>query len=205
MHDHFFPNMPFGWTFYGVLIAFLAVAAYIDTRRMVIPKWVSLSLLALGVVFNVARGAWLGSEDHVVWQLEPGGPWLGAADGFLFALVGFLVGFIVFFVLWILGVCGGGDLKLFAALSAWVGPSVFFWILALSTVILLVLSLGHMMFQFLARSPQALASLRADKKHNGKVARDPRRARGWTYAFPLALATAFILLWDVLGGQHLRS
>jgi prepilin peptidase CpaA len=108
------------------------------------------------------------------------------------------MGFGIFFVMWILGVCGGGDLKLFAALSAWVGVGpqyLLFWILALSTVILFVLSLGHAILRFVAPSPQATPPARTDKKSNGKPARDPRRARGWTYALPLALATAFVLLW----------
>jgi Flp pilus assembly protein protease CpaA len=194
----FFPSLSFGWTFYGVLIAFLVVAAYIDARRMIIPKWVSLSILTLGVIFNLARGAWLGDQGVKVWLFEPNGLWLGAADGFLFALAGFLMGFGIFFVMWILGVCGGGDLKLFAALSAWVGVGpqyLLFWILALSTVILFVLSLGHAILRFVAPSPQATPPARTDKKSNGKPARDPRRARGWTYALPLALATAFVLLW----------
>ncbi len=172
----FFPNLSFGWTFYGVLIAFLVIAAYIDARRMIIPKWVSLSILTLGVIFNLARGAWLGDQGIKVWLFEPNGLWLGAVDGFLFALVGFLAGFAIFFVMWILGVCGGGDLKLFAALSAWVGVGpqyLLFWILALSTVILFVLSLGYAILQFHSPKPSSHAAVRADKKNNGKLARDP--------------------------------
>src|SRR5207253_1912546 len=94
-----------------------------------------------------------------------------------------------------LGVCRGGDVKLFAAVSSWVGPEFFLWILALSTIILFVLSLMQAVFAFRAASPQAAPSGRADKKSKGTVARDPRRARGLTYAFPLALATALVLLW----------
>ena len=38
------PNPAFGWSFYGVLIAFLAVASYTDLRRITI----LLSTAAIG-------------------------------------------------------------------------------------------------------------------------------------------------------------
>ncbi len=46
---------------------------------------------------------------------------MGALDGFLFALVGSLVGFAFFAILFALGTCGGGDVKLFTAIGAWLG------------------------------------------------------------------------------------
>src|SRR4051812_48412648 len=104
-----FPSPWFAWSFLSVLLALLSVAAYQDVKRMVIPKWVTLPMLALGFVMNVVRGAWVEGS---------GG---GAGEGFLFALAGFGTGLGLFLSMWMLGTCGGGDVKLFAALGAWAG------------------------------------------------------------------------------------
>jgi prepilin peptidase CpaA len=189
----FFPNPAFGWTFYALLIALLACAALIDLRRAIVPKWLSLTTLALGVACNVVRGAWLGSLERSVWTLELHGYWLGAADGLLFALAGFFTGFGIFFLMWIVGACGGGDVKLFAALSAWVGPYISVRILVLSTVILIVLLGLKLAALFLTQSPKAALAPPVDKK--GATPRERRSARGMTYALPLLLATALALLW----------
>jgi Flp pilus assembly protein protease CpaA len=204
----FFPNPAFGWTFYAILIALLAGAAVIDLRRAVVPKWLSLTTLALGVACNVVRGAWLGGMDRAVWTLDPHGMWAGAADGFLFALAGFFTGFAIFFLMWIVGACGGGDVKLFAALSAWVGPYISVRILVLSTLILIVLLGLKLGALFLTRSPKAALAPPVDKKgtvpRDPRSGRDPRAARGMTYALPLLLATALALLWFFRGDLNLR-
>src|SRR4051812_3196431 len=128
----FFPDPLFGWAFVAALFALLAVAAWNDLRALVIPKQLTLPALALGLLFNVARGAWLGADGHAAWVLGEGGPAAGALDGLLFALAGFAVAFGLFFLFWFLGVCGGGDVKLFAALGAWVGPRYVLYVLIVS-------------------------------------------------------------------------
>src|SRR5206468_2315165 len=80
----FFPNPEFGWVFFAALAGLLGAAAYADTRRLVIPKKISLTILGLGVLFNVVRGAWLGAEGKPGWVFD-GGALAGAADGLLFA------------------------------------------------------------------------------------------------------------------------
>jgi Flp pilus assembly protein protease CpaA len=196
----FFPNQAFAWTFCGVLLLLLVVAVSIDLRRKIVPKWLSLTTLALGVTCNLVRGAWLGSRDVETWWLGGHGPWLGAADGFLFALAGFLTGFGAFFFMWIMGACGGGDVKIFAAVSAWVGPYICLWIMVLATVILIVLLGLQLAATFLIHSPNALTSRSADKKGKALPARGmadtgaPRSLfRCWS--LPLALATALALFW----------
>src|SRR5262249_6400200 len=130
MHPAFFPGPAFAWVYFLVLMSLLAVASYTDLRRLTIPKWVSLTVLALGLVVNVVRGAWLGSAGLAGWVLDGGGVGLGLLDGLLFALAGFALGFVLFFVLWLLGTVGGGDVKLFAALGAWIGPGLTVAVLA---------------------------------------------------------------------------
>jgi Flp pilus assembly protein protease CpaA len=196
----FFPNPAFAWTFYGILVALLAMAAAIDLRRVLVPKWLSLTTLALGVACNVVRGSWMGGLDLADWCLGPHwdgwrGAWLGGADGLLFALAGFLTGFGIFFLMWTVGACGGGDVKLFAAVGAWVGPYISLWILALSTIILIMLLGLKLGVLFLIQSPKAPSPPQADKKGKATGPHEPRIARGLTYSLPLALATALALLW----------
>jgi Flp pilus assembly protein protease CpaA len=191
----FFPSQAFAWTFCGMLLAMLVLAAYIDLRRQVVPKWLSLTTFALGVTWNLVRGAWMGSQGLETWWLGAHGTWIGAADGFLFALAGFLTGFGTFFFMWIAGACGGGDVKIFAAVSAWVGPYISLWIMVLSTVILILLLGLKLGALFLFQAPKAPRPRSADKNGKAPRARDPRLARGMTYALPLALATALAMFW----------
>src|SRR5262249_14742104 len=122
MYKPFFPNLPFAWTFLCVLGAMISVTTYVDFRRMVIPKRLVVPLFVSGVMMNLARGAWLADEGNQLWICSTGRAWTGLVDGFLFALIGAIAGFGILYLMWILGTCGGGDVKLFSALGAWLGP-----------------------------------------------------------------------------------
>jgi Flp pilus assembly protein protease CpaA len=134
----------FGWAFYAVLLGFLGVATYTDIGRLKIPNKLTVTMLAVGLVVSLVRGAWLGSvleqagSDQTVW-LFANTPVLGALDGLLCALAGFAASFVVFMLLWLLGVLGGGDVKLMAALGAWVGFTIQMVFLVLGSMIALIL------------------------------------------------------------------
>jgi Flp pilus assembly protein protease CpaA len=115
-----FPNLAFAAVYLGILVIALGYAAYVDWTTLKVPKQLTVGLLGTGLVVNVIRGAWLGSEGRPGWLLD-GGMVAGAFDGLLFAMVGFLVGFALFFVFWIFGLGGGGDVKLVGASGAWLG------------------------------------------------------------------------------------
>lgn len=195
MTASFFPDPLFAWVFCLALVGLLATASFTDFRTFLVPKWVSLSCLALGVLFNVVRGAWLGSDGTRVWLFAEPTLTLGALDGLLFALFGALVGFGIFFGLWVLGGCGGGDVKLFAALASWVGAYYAIWIMAFSTAILLVLSVVIL----IVRSAQkgGVKAMREHSLQQGVKGKDGKRPRSrlMTYSFPLAVATSLVLLW----------
>lgn len=80
----------------------LAVATFTDLRSRRIPNWLVLPFLATG--FGVS--AWLNG-------------WHGAAQ----SAEGFGVGALIFGFLFWMGGMGMGDVKLCAAIGAWVGPS----------------------------------------------------------------------------------
>src|ERR1700722_15847864 len=96
--SRFYPDPVFGWTFYAVLLGFLAVATYTDMGQLKIPKKLTLAMLAVGVVMNLVRGVWMGSvlehagSDETVW-LFANTPAMGALDGLLCALAGFAASF----------------------------------------------------------------------------------------------------------------
>lgn len=191
----FFPDRAFGWAFYLVLVSITLVAAYVDLRRMIVPKWISLPTLVLGIVFNLLRGGWLGYDEARTWLFEGQGILVGLIDGLLFSLAGFLVGFGLFFVLWILGTCGGGDVKLCASVGAWVGPRYMVFLVVGTLVAVIVISLGVLLANFVAHG---MAKTRKDfslrmgrKTADGKVT----RKRMLTFSLPVALATSVVLLW----------
>jgi prepilin peptidase CpaA len=206
MYKPFFPDAGFGWAFFGILAVLTAVAAVVDLRKMVIPKWLTIPTLALGVLFNTARGAWMGELDQGTWAFAPRGMLLGAFDGFLFALVGFLAGFAIFLMMWILGMCAGGDVKLFAAIGAWVGPYYCLWVLAGSMIVLIVLSLLRTLVLFstrgFAETRKAYSARQGQHRKKGQLAPVPRH-RLMTYSLPLAVATAAVILWFFRFDLHL--
>ena len=204
MNPPFFPDPAFAWTFYAALVGLAAVAAVIDLRTAVIPKWLSLTTLGLGFAFNVARGAFLGARGMQLTWLETGGPWLGALDGFLFALVGFLLSFVIFFVLWILGTCGGGDVKLFAAVGAWVGVSKVLILLLGSLVVLMVLFV--IKFATAGLSPSKIQKALRESTRAGQAKGKPALGKlRITYSLPIAVSAAVLLLFLFRYELHLEA
>ena len=95
--------------FAGLLIA----AAASDWRSMVVPNRYSLALAGLFPSYVLASGA---AVD-----------WIGSL---IYAAIAFSVGFLLF----ALRLCGGGDVKLFAAVALWAGPALFVPMLFYTTV-----------------------------------------------------------------------
>lgn len=186
MTHPFFPDYNFGLVFGALLMAGLAVASWIDLKTLVVPKPVTLGLLAAGLLANVVRGVWLGSEGHTAWVFGPAGGVGGGFDGLLFAIAGLLVGFVVFFLLWIFGVCGGGDVKLAAAVGAWVGPSFFFGVLVLAVPVVILLTMARLGVAMLRGRP---------KTAGGGVQAGPGlQWRLMSYSLPMTIAVGVLLL-----------
>ncbi|MFQ3594269.1 MAG: A24 family peptidase, partial [Gemmataceae bacterium] len=146
----YFPDPLSGWLFVSGLAVILALASYTDERYTKVPKWITLPAFFVGLVVSMLRGIWLSVHGMPVWLLGETNLVLGAIDGLLFALSGVVVGFVIFFMIWILGGCGGGDVKLFAALGAWVGPYLSFWNLLVSMVLLMFCFLGVITYRLLS-------------------------------------------------------
>jgi prepilin peptidase CpaA len=92
-------------------VAVLTVATWTDLRSRRIPNWLVLPFMVAGVGVS----AWLHGWHGVAQSLE--GLGLGAA---------------LFGVLFVLGGMGMGDVKLAAAIGAWIGPGQLFVALVLT-------------------------------------------------------------------------
>ncbi|MBZ0258665.1 A24 family peptidase [bacterium] len=96
-------------TFAAVLV--LTIAAYIDWKEHRVPNWLTFGALGFALAY------------HAVLSGYPG---LG------YALIGAFVGLATLIVMYALGGMGAGDVKLMAAIGAWVGATAtlqaFVWI-----------------------------------------------------------------------------
>jgi prepilin peptidase CpaA len=204
MAHPFFPTVEFGWAFFGTLVGLLVVCAWVDLNKMVIPKWLTLPALGLGLAFNVIRGSLQGLDSSVVWQLEPGGLFIGAVDALLFSVAGFAVAFGLFFALWMIGVCGGGDVKLCAAVGAWIGPGLVFRLLLMTIFMVAVFMVAQLAYAVLFGSHERLMANKGKAKGSGDAGVVDKPLKRWlAFSPPLALATTLLLLWTFRGELHL--
>jgi Flp pilus assembly protein protease CpaA len=183
----FFPDVSFAIVYLAALAAALVAVSYFDLRYMIIPKSISLAAAAGGFALNVVRGAWLGYRGQPVWLFREPGPAVGAFDGLAFALAGFAFGFVLFFLLWTAGIAGGGDVKFFAALGAWIGPRFAFYVLAVTLVVLGMIVFGT-----------AISAVLTGKMRQFRPGAAPPTKRGRrlvTFGFPLSLSTVIVLAW----------
>ena len=88
------------WATFLVPVTFALVAAIVDFRRFRVPNLLTFPLCLGGLVFHGA---------------------VGGLSGLQFSAGGVLVGFVVLVLFYFLGVMGAGDVKLMAAIGAWIG------------------------------------------------------------------------------------
>jgi prepilin peptidase CpaA len=120
--------------FVGAFLTLAVVGIVLDVRLRRIPNSLTLAILAAGLIFS-------GAVDPV---------WSGVKS----SLAGAAVGFGVWIAFYAIGVMGAGDVKFFAALSAWIGPS-----LSLRAAIVAALIGGVLAIGFLLRDRQLGRSL----------------------------------------------
>ena len=163
-----------------ILVAvFTATAAVIDSRTRRLPNWLTGPAVLLGLAFHTATGG-LSS--------------LGLS------LAGMATGFGILFVLWLIGGSGGGDVKLMAAVGAWVG----------STPILIVFFLSALVAGFAGTFVLGVRTVERgwhrvrpvfdpmNKKIRRPTVEKKSRRRLLPYAVPVAVSTWLVLAWQVL-------
>lgn len=197
MANDFFPSVAFAVVFAVTLIGWLCVASYHDLKTLIVPKKITVSLLAAGVLMNVVRGTWLGIDGKQAW-LFPAGPVAGFFDGLLFAFLGFLAGFTLFFVLWIFGVCGGGDVKLAAAVGGWVGPRWLLFVVGFALVAVFVLTIVRIVLAIAQGKPSRVA---AQGKKPGEKPKVMWRLMSYSLPMTLGVLAFFVFgFWKQIVG-----
>lgn len=197
----FFPNPVFAWVWLALLMTAVGVAAYTDTKRAKVPNLLVVVTLIAGLLMNVIRGVWQVAVEHPTWLFgKTDNLWLGGLDGLLFGLIGFGVGFGVFFVVWMLGLVGGGDVKLFAALGGWLGMLHLGMAWVLSVAVLILWALAKIMA--VGFRPKKMQSAIKQLQKAEQVAREAATKPGGskklrvTYSLPIAVAVLLLSVWS---------
>lgn len=132
-----FPLGGFYWIVFG---AGLLLASVLDLYKRRLPNWLTMALLAAGLTVRLLHaGFW----------------------AFALGLLGALIAALLLILPFARGWLGGGDVKLFAAVGAWLGPR---WVLEAALVA--AVAGGVLSIFFLLRAPPAV---RRDMVRNLKL------------------------------------
>jgi prepilin peptidase CpaA len=174
-----------------VLIAAL-IAAVTDVWKFKVYNALTLPLMAGGLLYHGVAG----------------GP-AALADSAL----GLLFGFAILLMFYAMGAMGSGDVKLMAAIGAWLGMPMTFYVFIASAlagglyaVTLLVLAGGiqeavinmHILWLRMVSFSRHLGS---DERIEAEVKRDDRRRRLIPYAAMVAIGVISTLLWVHVGSS----
>lgn len=169
-----------------------ASTAIFDIKSKRIPNKITLPFFGAGLLYQLAFN---GLGEGI------------AKPGLIGAAAAFAAGFGMLWVLWMIGGGGGGDVKLMGALSVWIGFKATVIVLFLSTVFVILGTVGVMVMAVstngLFRTKEVyLASGRAPNglppAAESATQRQSRRIMG--YAPPVALATWLVVAWNLYRG-----
>ena len=102
-------------------VVVVVVATFTDLKSRRIPNWLVLPFMVAGIVCSVVMHGW-----HGLW----------------ISLAGFGLGALLYGVLYMLGGMGMGDVKLVAAIGAWIGPSQLILSVVMTGIIGGVMAVG---------------------------------------------------------------
>lgn len=158
---------------------YVALAAATDIRMHRIPNYLTVPAAVLGLAYHT---------------LAPTG-W-----GLLASLAGLAVGFSLLFIPWLLGGSGMGDVKLLAALGAWLGWKCLLTAFAVSTIFAAVGALAIMTHNSLTEGNSKTGRRKVDLRQWTSRPSNRRRSRILPFAVPVAMSTWSILAWLVARG-----
>jgi prepilin peptidase CpaA len=159
---------------------FVITAAVLDYRTKKIPNWITVPAAIAGLLF------------HAV---------MPESRGILWALAGFGVGFLLLIVPWLLGGGGMGDVKLLAALGAWLGPLMILAVFGASAVLAACMAAAVMVSSSLTHGFSAARGRYLNLNHGGAATAAAPRAkprRVIPFAVPIAISTLAILAMMVI-------
>jgi len=164
--------------FVVIVGVYAATAAVVDVREHRIPNYLTIPAAVLGLAFHTFM-----PNGYGLWM----------------SLAGLGLGFAVLFVPWLLGGGGMGDVKLLAALGAWLGPAMV--LIAFGTSIVAAAAIAMITLfvtSFTKGATETKRKYLALGRRIGGEKRGPRRIV--PFAVPVALSTWLVLAWLVFRG-----
>lgn len=175
-----------GYDYVALVATFVTAAAITDYRSRKIPNWLTVPAAILGLLYH---------------SFAPQG------FGPLLSLAGFAVGFSLLILPWLLGGGGMGDVKLLAALGAWLGPFFILVAFAVGVCFACVMMIGMMVSSTVANGVSATqrkyltAGAGGGTVTSGERARKPKRFL--PFVVPIAMGAWVTLAWMLLRQQGL--
>jgi prepilin peptidase CpaA len=169
-----------------VVLVCTSIAAVTDWHNFTIRNAITLPLMVTGIIYHALIADGLGIFESV------------AAACLMAAIL---------FVPYAMGVMGGGDLKLLAAVGAWLGIRLTFYVLIASSIIQGVYALALLMrpgqlrrtllnFQLMYYKLRTLgAHLGPDERIESIVGKEDRRRRAIPFGVMIALGVVIVLVW----------
>lgn len=157
-------------------VTVLAVATFTDLRSRRIPNWLVLPFLAAGIIASGWLHGWHGIEQ---------------------SLCGIGLGALIMGVLCWIGGMGMGDLKLCAAIGAWIGPSQLLFALLITSIAGGLMALcwaaaGGFLGELFKGTGDLIFGLKdRGLRRNVELALDHPLARKMPYAPAIAVGTLF--------------
>ena len=161
------------------LVVLLTWAVVVDLRTRRIPNWMTGAMVATGLV----------QSGMAHWSLTVGQAWGGLG-----------VGFGLTFIMFALNAMGGGDVKMFAGIGAWVGPGRVFEIFAVTAIVGMVIvvwqAIQERRMKALLRGSAMIvmnAAVTGDLTCPQEPVKDPAGPRRLPKAVPTLIATVVVL------------
>jgi prepilin peptidase CpaA len=162
----------------AILVAIIACAFDLRTRR--IPNALTFTAALAALVFHRVTGG---------------------VEGAAFAAGGWVLGLCLFLPFFIVRGMGGGDVKLLAALGAWLGPNQVFWLAAYTGIAGGVMGIWVAMADGYLKT--ALRNMLGALRFWGTVGLKPvpgltlesSKAPRLAYALPILAGTLAVMLW----------
>ena len=182
-----FESMMENWP-YWVVTAFVIVAAYIDGKELRVPNKITYPMIVAGWIYSMISYGLAGDGWYV---------------GLLWSLAGTAVGLATLLPAYSIGGMGAGDVKMMAAVGAWVYCWTTLYAFFVSAVVGAILAIAMIVIsgdakkhfnQFVyilneiltVRNPETLSEIAAERKSSMRLL---------PYGIPLAIGTVTYFAW----------